>query len=462
MIPRDASLKPEKESENGTQKSFLALRTGVGIFIQDATNRRLVEGASIQLDLIPLILDEANLTLESLAGLELIVVDGSSAIRIRSILSSHQEWGGGLHPALIAVVSHDMNPPDLIMQTADGLLTLPQEPASVAAKLSLLLYAHRGLAKRYQTALEELYLNKKIFQSVTTGITVADASLPEMPLIYVNPAFEVMTGYTFEEIQGNNCRFLQGDDREQSGVVLIREALKAGQGIVTLLKNYRKDGTHFWNELSLSPVFNKEGVLTHFVGIQMDVTARVEAEMALVESKKLLTEANEKLTRLSVTDSLTGLKNRRGFDERLKIELSSVRRTKRPSSVVLVDIDHFKQINDAHGHLAGDEVLCELACLLETSVRVMDMAARYGGEEFGIILAGADAAFTTAWARRFYDLLSEARWHHKAVTVSMGIAEMTPDIEVQSVVLDRADEALYRAKREGRARAIVYTPGDRV
>jgi diguanylate cyclase (GGDEF)-like protein len=168
------------------------------------------------------------------------------------------------------------------------------------------------------------------------------------------------------------------------------------------------------------------------------------------------------LTRLSVTDSLTGLKNRRGFDERLKIELSSVRRTKKPSSVVLVDIDYFKQINDAHGHLAGDEVLCELACLLESSLRVMDMAARYGGEEFGIILAGADAAFTTAWARRFYDLLSEAQWRHKAVTVSMGIAEMTPDIEVQSVVLDRADEALYRAKREGRARAIVYTPGESI
>jgi len=294
---------------------------------------------------------------------------------------------------------------------------------------------------------------------VTTGITVADATLPGMPLVYVNPAFEVMTGYKFEEIQGSNCCFLQGDDREQSGIVLIREALKARRGIVTLLRNYKKDGTHFWNELSLSPVFNRAGLLTHFVGIQMDVTARVEAEMALVESRKLLTEVNEQLMRLSVTDPLTGLKNRRAFDDRLAIELSSVKRTKKPSTLVLVDIDHFKQVNDELGHLAGDEVLCEVAGLLQNSLRVVDIAARFGGEEFGIFLSEADTAIAMTWVLRFYSLLSEAAWRHRAVTVSMGIAEMTPDLETQAEIVHRADGALYRAKREGRARAIVYSPG---
>jgi len=245
MKPQDISLKPEQESKDEIQKSFLALRTGVGIFIHDATNRRLVEGASIQLDLIPLILDETSLTLESLTGLELIVADGVSAVRIRSMLSSHKEWEDGVNPALIAVVPQDTNLPDSLVQNVDALLVLPQEPATVAAKLSLILYAHRGLAKRYQTALEELYLNKKIFQSVTTGITVADATLPGMPLVYVNPAFEVMTGYKFEEIRGSNCRFLQGDDREQSGIVLIREALMNRRGIVTLFKKLQEG----WNSL---------------------------------------------------------------------------------------------------------------------------------------------------------------------------------------------------------------------
>jgi diguanylate cyclase (GGDEF)-like protein/PAS domain S-box-containing protein len=456
-------LSTNLEQEDEAQKSFLVLRTGVGILIHDATNRRLVEGASIQLDLIPLILDETSLTLESLAGLELIVADGIAALRIRSILSSRQEWPRRVNPALITVVLQDTaNPLGSLMQTVDGVLVLPQEPASVAAKLSLILYTHRGLAERYQTAVEEVYLNKKIFQSVTTGITVANALLPDMPLIYVNPAFEVMTGYKFEEIQGSNCRFLQGDDHEQSGVILLREALKAQRSLVTLLKNYKKDGTHFWNELSLSPIFNRDGLLTHFVGIQTDVTARVEAEMALVESRRQLTELNQQLMRLSVTDSLTGLKNRRAFDERLTVEISSVRRTKEPSTLVLMDIDYFKQINDEHGHLAGDEVLCEVARLLESSLRAVDIAARYGGEEFGIFLSGSDTYRALTWVRRFYSLLSESQWRYRAVTVSMGLAEMTPDIETQSEIVHRADEALYRAKREGRARAIVYSPGDGV
>jgi hypothetical protein len=143
-MPKDISLKPKKGSEDEAQKSFLALRTGIGIFIQDATNRRLVEGASIQLDLIPLIYDEIPLTLESLAGLELIVVDGVFAARIRLILSSHQEWEDGVNPALVATVLRDAKPGDSLLQIVDGVLVLPQEPASVAAKLSLFLHAHRG------------------------------------------------------------------------------------------------------------------------------------------------------------------------------------------------------------------------------------------------------------------------------------------------------------------------------
>ncbi len=459
MIPKDVSLKPAQGSGDEAQKAFLALRTGVGIFIRDATSRRLVEGAAIQLDLIPVIFDEVPRTLESLAGLEMIVADVESAVGIRSLLSSRQLWEDRIGTALVAVVPAENVSADSLLEIIDGVLALPQEPASVAARLSIILHAHRALAKRYETALEEIYLHKKIFQSVTSGITVADATLPEMPLIYVNPAFEVMTGYKFEDIQGNNCRFLQGNDREQPGILLIREALVERRGVVALLKNYKKDGTRFWNELSLSPVFNKDGLLTHFVGIQMDVTARVEAEMALVESKILLTEANEKLTQLSVTDSLTGLKNRRAFDERLINEISHIKRTKKPSALVLVDIDYFKRVNDEHGHPAGDEVLCQLARLLESSLRVFDMAARVGGEEFGIILPGADKALAMAWVRRFYVLLSQAQWRYQAITVSMGIVEMTPDIETPSDVLNGADDALYRAKREGRARAVVHSPG---
>jgi PAS domain S-box-containing protein len=96
-----------------------------------------------------------------------------------------------------------------------------------------------------------------------------------------------MTGYALEEVLGRNCRFLQGEDTDQPGLSLIRDALRDRRECVSVLKNYRKDGTPFWNELSLSPIRNREGEVTHFVGIQTDVTARVEFEAALRESEKL-------------------------------------------------------------------------------------------------------------------------------------------------------------------------------
>ena len=116
---------------------------------------------------------------------------------------------------------------------------------------------------------------------------MANAQLPDLPLMYVNPAFELMTGYSLEEVQGANCRFLQGDDHDQPGLALIRDALAHQREVVAVIKNYRKDGSSFWNELSLSPIRNQYGDVTHFVGIQMDVTERVEFEIALRESEKL-------------------------------------------------------------------------------------------------------------------------------------------------------------------------------
>jgi two-component system sporulation sensor kinase C len=144
-----------------------------------------------------------------------------------------------------------------------------------------------NLAPKYRDALEELHLNRRIFHSVTSGISVADALLPGLPLTYVNPAFEAMTGYTLAEVQGKNCRFLQGTETSQPAIALIRDALRDQREITVTLKNFRKDGTPFWNELALSPIRNLDGHVTHFVGVQNDVTDRIEVEAALRESEKL-------------------------------------------------------------------------------------------------------------------------------------------------------------------------------
>lgn len=131
-------------------------------------------------------------------------------------------------------------------------------------------------------SLETLYDAVEI---ASNGIVIADCLLPDMPLIYVNPAFTKITGYSMDEIIGKNCRFLQGTETDQQEVDKLREAIKTRKRCKVVLLNYKKNGQKFWNELSMSPLFNTAGVLTHFIGVQDDITIQKEAENALVELK---------------------------------------------------------------------------------------------------------------------------------------------------------------------------------
>ncbi len=140
----------------------------------------------------------------------------------------------------------------------------------------------------YELLQEELWLHNRAMASSSCGITISDATDPELPLIYINEAFERMTGYPSAEVIGRNCRFLQNDDRDQPGLEPLRAAFRKGENCTVMLRNYRKDGTLFWNEFFTAPIRDKRGKVTHFVGIQTDVTARKRAEDELVARKSEL------------------------------------------------------------------------------------------------------------------------------------------------------------------------------
>ena len=129
---------------------------------------------------------------------------------------------------------------------------------------------------------KELELQRRAINATATGIVISDVSLPDQPLIYVNRAFENLTGYSADEVIGRNCRFLQGDDLDQPGLKTLRDAIKHKRSCTVLLRNYRKDGAMFYNNLRIDPVFSEHGELTHFIGVQTDVTEikRAEAESA--------------------------------------------------------------------------------------------------------------------------------------------------------------------------------------
>ncbi|HEY9904760.1 MAG TPA: PAS domain S-box protein, partial [Candidatus Sericytochromatia bacterium] len=123
-----------------------------------------------------------------------------------------------------------------------------------------------------------LWLYDRALAATSCGIVISDARQPHNPIIYCNPAFEKITGYSQDEVLGRNCRFLQGPETDPQAVEQLRQALRTQQECQIVLKNYRKDGTLFWNDLTISPVRDANGCLTHFIGVQTDITERKQAE----------------------------------------------------------------------------------------------------------------------------------------------------------------------------------------
>jgi PAS domain S-box-containing protein len=148
----------------------------------------------------------------------------------------------------------------------------------------------------------DFMLRSKALESASNGILITDALKPGNPVIYNNPAFEKLTGYSKEEILNKNCRILQSKDREQEELKKLRKAIKNGDSCLVTLRNYKKDGTLFWNDLFITPITNKKGIVTNFIGIQNDVTERVIAEEA---KNHLATIFNESLNEIYVFDAET-------------------------------------------------------------------------------------------------------------------------------------------------------------
>ena len=150
---------------------------------------------------------------------------------------------------------------------------------------------------------EELALRDRSINSATNGILIADARRPDVPTVYCNAAFEKITGYAKEEVVGRNCRFLQGQDHDQPDLDAIRQAIRDGTEGRAELRNYRKDGTVFWNEFYIAPVRDSQGTLTHFIGVQTDITRRKNQEVELARKTEALAQSNAELQQFAYVAS---------------------------------------------------------------------------------------------------------------------------------------------------------------
>ncbi len=180
------------------------------------------------------------------------------------------------------------------------------------------------------------------------------------------------------------------------------------------------------------------------------VACRIAVAQRLFDANGTLERHIARLTDLTTTDDLTGLKNRRRFQEALQAGFSLAARRLIPLSLILLDVDHFKNVNDTFGHTAGDNVLRALAGILSAEIRPYDLLARHGGEEFALLLPATDAEGARAVAERMRTVIASHPWPYCPLTASFGVATFPPFLLCASDLHDAADRALYHSKKSGR------------
>jgi diguanylate cyclase (GGDEF)-like protein/PAS domain S-box-containing protein len=293
-----------------------------------------------------------------------------------------------------------------------------------------------------------LRLQSRALDASVNAILITAPSPSGNLIEYVNPAFTRITGYDAAEVIGHDCRVLQRDDREQEGVALIRQALTANREASAVVRNYRKDGALFWNQLFIAPVPNAEGMTTHHIGVINDVTD--------------LMRYQEQLEYQANYDSLTRLPNRNLLRDRLQHALIVAQRHHKGVAVVFMDLDGFKNVNDSLGHSVGDRLLSVVAERLARCTRTSDTVARHGGDEFVIVMTDTvDEQSLIAWMERVRASISEPVWLDGTelyVGCSMGASLFPQDGDDAETLMKKADLAMYRAKDMGRNTFQFYQP----
>lgn len=309
----------------------------------------------------------------------------------------------------------------------------------------LLLHLKRALEK--QRTEEALRLRQRAIEASSNGIMIVDITLPDNPIVYANPAFELITGYLCEEALGRNARFLSRGDGEQTGVEEMRAALREQRDGQAVLRNYRKDGSLFWNSLSIAPVRDDGGKVTHFVGIINDITEQKRYE------EQLEYQANH--------DELTDLPNRNLLTNLISQSARYAHRYRREMAVLFIDLDYFKLVNDSLGRSVGDRLLKTMAKRLRACVRAADMVARHGGDEFVVVLTNPERieniALVAQKIRESLHLPVPIDDQEFVISCSIGISIYPKDGNDAQTLLKNADAAMFRAKEQGRNNSQFYT-----
>lgn len=327
--------------------------------------------------------------------------------------------------------------------------------AVVTLMLALFALAARQHRDQLKAALEKaeeanhaLHVSRAHLQLIydTSGVAIFLVDLAGR-ITHANHSMEEMFACTREDLIGSEYIAHIHPDKRETGRQKMLALLASDIDHVDLERLYwRKDGTEFWGNLRGQRMLDENGVSVGLVGVILNVDER----------RKLQAELEQR----AHTDSLTGVANRRHFIELAAQELARSQRYERPLSVLMIDVDHFKRVNDSHGHSVGDEVLSKLTSICVGSLRETDIIGRMGGEEFAVVLPETppdQARETAERLRAAVDTspIALAQGLPLHFTISVGVASLSSPSDNLDTLLSRADEALYAAKDSGRNRVSV-------
>jgi diguanylate cyclase (GGDEF)-like protein/PAS domain S-box-containing protein len=293
-----------------------------------------------------------------------------------------------------------------------------------------------------------LLVRERAMQASVNAIVITCREGNVNRIEYVNPAFERLTGYRLHEIRGSDPRFMNVDGMDLDERRRINAALARNESIHALLRNARKNGDIFWNELRIDPVVSVGGDVTHFIGVLTDVTAARHYE--------------RRLHYLAHHDPLTGLANRTLLQERLQLCIDSAMLHEELGALAFLDIDNFKHINESFGHEAGDQVLRSIGDRLRHNLRDDDTVARVGGDEFVMLInqqsGMSDITELIERIRQAVGVPIDANGKELVASASIGVALFPDHGKAAEQVMRAADAAMYHAKALGKNNCQFYTP----
>ena len=290
---------------------------------------------------------------------------------------------------------------------------------------------------------------RNVVEGAPEGIVICDATVADYPIIYANAAFSQMCGYPVAAILGTNLRVLQGRDRDQEARQKMREAIERREPTRVLVRNYRPDGSLFWNECVIQPVRDLEGRLTHFIGYHRDASERL---------KSAADKSVQGLPPWLREDRLTGLHSRAYFEELLLRDWQLAQRDSHEIGLTLFDIDDLGAYNETFDKAAGDACIRRVARVVGASYRRGgDLVGRWEGGTFAVLTQGDAAEKASHYAQVVAQRVRDLLMHHpkgaaaRYVTLSAGVASLVPPRELPlDALLKGCRAALKRAKTRGK------------